>query len=214
MTISRTAGATAPERAYDWLKTMIVTLPREEERFLTEAEIAASSGLSRTPVREALMRLEAEGFIRRVPHKGSFIPALSDQDVESVMQARNVIEQWSVREVARNPGRLPIRLEAIMVQQERDDDPVDFIDHDIEFHTTILRAAGNPLLSDFYISLRDRQGRMGVRIVMADRDRTKRVIVEHRAIAEAITAGDPEAAVQAMDTHLNTTLSSMMAPRI
>ncbi|MFH4285162.1 GntR family transcriptional regulator, partial [Acinetobacter baumannii] len=80
------------------------------EMFLSEAQVAAASGTSRTPVREALLRLEAEGFIRRVPHKGAYIPALTDKDVDDVMQARRVVEEWSIAQVAPNPGQVPDRL--------------------------------------------------------------------------------------------------------
>ncbi|WP_227998939.1 GntR family transcriptional regulator [Nocardia australiensis] len=214
MTTSKTSVASAPELAYEWLKNTIVTLPRDEEMFLSESQVAAASGTSRTPVREALLRLEAEGFIRRVPHKGAFIPALSDSDIEAVMQARRVVEEWSVTEVAPNPGQLPARLRGLVDSQEADTDPVDFIAHDLEFHTTIIRAAGNPLMHDFYRSLRDRQMRMGVRIVMDDDDRKKQVLIEHAAIVDALAAKDHAAAVQAVREHLDTTLCSLKQPRL
>lgn len=209
MSTSRSGTATAPELAYEWLKQTIITLPRDEEMFLSEAQVAASSGISRTPVREALMRLEAEGFIRRVPHKGAYIPALSDRDVDEVMQARRVVEEWSVHEVAPRPGLVPDKLALLLQQQEDDQDPVDFIAHDLEFHTTIIRAAGNSLMGDFYNSLRDRQMRMGVRIVMNDEHRKKQVLVEHWAIADAIRAGDVDAAVRSVREHLRTTHDSL-----
>lgn len=204
----------APELAYEWLKNTIITLPRTEEMFLTEAQVAASSGISRTPVREALLRLEAEGFVRRVPHKGAFIPALSDSDVDMTMQARSVVEEWSVNNVAATPGLLPDKLRVILELQENDSDPVQFIAHDLEFHTAIISATGNPLLKDFYSSLRVRQMRMGVRIVLTDHDRIQQVLVEHRAILDAIGGKDPDAAVQAVREHLRTTLQSMKQPRL
>lgn len=214
MNASKPTAATAPELAYEWLKNKIITLPREEEMFLTEAEVAAASGLSRTPVREALLRLQAEGFIRRVPHKGAFIPALSDSDVEAVMQARRVVEEWSVTEVARAPGAVPDRLYQILEAQSQDADPVDFIAHDLEFHTTVIRAAGNPLMNDFYSSLRDRQMRMGVRILLEDQARKKQVLIEHRAIADALAGRDAQAAVDAVREHLETTLQTMKQPHL
>lgn len=130
------------------------------------------------------------------------------------MQARRVVEEWSVTEVAPQPGLVPDRLRILLDLQENDTDPVDFIAHDLEFHTAIIRAAGNPLMNNFYSSLRDRQMRMGIRIVMADETRKKQVLVEHRAIADAIAAGDPQAAVQAVREHLDTTLRSMKRPNI
>ena len=65
-----------------------------------------------------------------------------------------------------------------------------------------------------YSSLRDRQMRMGVRIVIADENRKKQVIVEHRSIADAIAARDPEAALKAVREHLDTTMRSMKRPNI
>lgn len=207
-----TEATRAPELAYRWLRDTIVELPREEEMFLTEGEIAESSGLSRTPVREALLRLEAEGYVRRIPHKGAYIPAISDRDVDVIMQARRVVEEWSVTEVAPEPGRLPDELHNIIQQQETDNDPVKFIAHDLEFHTSIIRTAGNPVLNDFYRSLRDKQMRMGVRIVSGDVERQIQVVTEHRAIADALAARDPERAVAAVRAHSSTTLASMTRP--
>jgi DNA-binding GntR family transcriptional regulator len=206
--------ASAPTLAYEWLKKTIVTLPRDEEMFLSEAQVAASSATSRTPVREALMRLEAEGFIRRVPHKGAYIPALSDRDVDEVMQARRVVEEWSVHEVAADPALVSDRLQSVLEQQANDEDPVDFIAHDLEFHTIIIRAAGNTLMRDFYATLRDRQMRMGVRILMDDEHRKEQVLVEHRAIADAIAAGDVDAAVRCVREHLQTTHHLLKQPHL
>ncbi|MCW4354126.1 GntR family transcriptional regulator [Hoyosella sp. YIM 151337] len=214
MSTLKSAGATAPELAYEWLKNTIITLPREEELFLSEAQVAASSGFSRTPVREALMRLEAEGFVRRIPYKGAYIPALTDSDVRAVMQARQVVEEWSVSQVTPDPGMVPEKLFHLLEEQEQDIDPVDFIALDLEFHTTIIRAAGNPLMTDFYSSLRDRQMRMGVRIILGDKARKQQVLVEHRAIAEAIRTQDPQRAAEAVRQHLTTTLRSMTQQQI
>lgn len=206
-------SASAPELAYEWLKNTILTLPREEEMFLSEAQVAAASGTSRTPVREALLRLEAEGFVRRVPHKGAYVPALTDKDVDDVIQARRVVEEWSIAQVAPNPGQVPARLRELLASQEADTDPVEFIAHDLEFHTTVIRAAGNQVMHEFYRSLRDRQMRMGVRIMLSDEQRKRQVLLEHGAIVDALAAGDTDAAIHAVRVHLDTTLCSLKQPR-
>ncbi|ONM48835.1 GntR family transcriptional regulator [Nocardia donostiensis] len=213
MTTSKSSAASAPELAYEWLKNTILTLPRDEEMFLSEAQVAAASGTSRTPVREALLRLEAEGFVRRVPHKGAYIPALTDKDVDDVMQARRVVEEWSITEVAPDPGQVPDRLRELVKRQEADIDPVEFIAHDLEFHTTVIRAAGNQVMHEFYRSLRDRQMRMGVRIMLSVEQRKKQVLIEHGAIVDALAASDTEAAIRAVREHLDTTLCSLKQPR-
>ena len=129
-------------------------------------------------------------------------------------QARRVVEEWSVTEVARAPGAVPDRLYQILEAQSQDADPVDFIAHDLEFHTTVIRAAGNPLMNDFYSSLRDRQMRMGVRILLEDQARKKQVLIEHRAIADALAGRDAQAAVDAVREHLETTLQTMKQPHL
>lgn len=177
--------------------------------FLTENEIAESSGLSRTPVREALLRLEAEGFINRIPNKGAYIPAVTDRDIAAIMQVRMMIEEWSVRRVAEAGGGLVDDLSEIITRQSAEDDATAFIDLDLAFHTAIISAAQNPILTDFYRSLRDRQMRMGIRIVTADHERRSRVVAEHRAIVDAIALGDPDLAGEAVRHHLDSTLASM-----
>lgn len=206
---TRPSELRAPDLAYRWLRQTIVDVPRGESLFLTENEIAESSGLSRTPVREALLRLEAEGFINRIPNKGAYIPALSDADVAAIMQVRLMIEEWSVRRVADVGGELVDELTEIVTRQAAEDDAAAFIDLDLAFHTAIISAAQNPILTGFYRSLRDRQMRMGIRVVTSDHERRSRVVAEHRAIVDAIAAHDSTLAGDAVRHHLNTTLAAM-----
>src|SRR5690606_31605175 len=94
----RSAGK---ERAYLWLRDLIVRTPWDQEAFLSENAIAEASKISRTPVREALLRLEAEGLLRRIPHKGAFIPALTSDDIDEIMEVREVIGTWATRKVVK-----------------------------------------------------------------------------------------------------------------
>lgn len=195
---------------YDWLKRHIAQLPRHDGTFLTESEVASAAGTSRTPVREALLRLEAEGFIQIVPKKGAFVPPISDAEVRAVMQARALVEDWCIRQVlSLGPDLADTLDELIDQQQDLLDDPVAFIDCDRVFHRTIVQHAGNPVLADFYESLRDRQIRMGLRAVARTEHRARTVLTEHRAIVEAIRAGEPEGAGQAVAAHLSSTLAAL-----
>jgi DNA-binding GntR family transcriptional regulator len=200
----------AQDSTYDWLRRRIVTLSRHEATFLSEVALAAEAGVSRTPVREALLRLEAEGWLRIVPRKGALIAPISDAEVDAVMQARLLIEEWGVREVVDRGEQLVDRLDALVQEQCRyRDDPATFIDLDREFHRTIVAAAGNPVLSDFYESLRDRQLRMGLQVMVADADRAEQVVTEHRAIVEGLRNLDRDDALLAVHGHLDKTLSAL-----
>ncbi|MBZ9603870.1 GntR family transcriptional regulator [Phyllobacterium chamaecytisi] len=203
----------AQDVVYRWLKQHVLTLPRHEATFVTEAEVCRATGSSRTPVREALLRLESDGFLRIVPKKGAYVAAITEADVESVMQARGLVEDWCVRRAALIGEPLAALLDQFVVRQaELQQSPVTFIECDREFHRTIVRSAGNPILADFYETLRDRQLRMGVQAIAASEERTSVVLVEHAAIVEAIRSGDPERAAASIAVHLSNTLLAMRSP--
>src|SRR6516225_1746485 len=109
----------AQDVAFAWLKTHIVTLPRSEGIFLTEAEVCRATGLSRTPVREALLRLEAEGFLQIVPKKGAFVPPITEREVEAIMQARGLVEDFCLRRAVQMADFLAPQLDRLLAQQEQ-----------------------------------------------------------------------------------------------
>jgi DNA-binding GntR family transcriptional regulator len=205
----------AQDLVYRRLKQQVLTLPPHQGTFLTEAEVCRATGTSRTPVREALLRLESEGLLQIVPKKGAYVPAIADADVEAVIQARGLVEDWCVRRAVLLSDALGEQLQKLLAQQEAlQQTPMSFIEHDREFHRTMIRAAGNPVLAEFYESLRDRQLRMGVHALMASRERTGTVLAEHAAIVEAVRSKDPDRAAAAVTLHLRKTLAALHRPAI
>src|ERR1700689_4290055 len=208
---TRARGA-KPEAAQDvvfaWLKKHIVSLPRTDGTFLTEAEVCRATGMSRTPVREALLRLEAEGFLQIVPKKGAFVPPISEREVEAIMQARALIEDFCVRRAVHLAEFLAPELDRLLAEQDKQKkSPLEFIELDREFHRAIVRAADNPVLADFYETLRDRQMRMGIYAITASTQRMDGVMVEHRAIAAAVRSRSADQAARATAEHLAKTLA-------
>lgn len=207
--------ASAQDHAFEWLKEYIATLPRNEGTFLTEGDVCESTGLSRTPVREALLRLQADGFLQIVPKKGAFVPPITDAEVEAVMQARGLVEDWCVRRATSVPDSLASELMTLIDKQKvSQGNPVEFIDSDREFHRMIVHSAGNSVIANFYESLRDRQVRMGLRAIATSEYRSSQVLKEHAAIVEGISSGDPDTAATAIATHLSGTLSALQLPVI
>ncbi|MHC6178227.1 GntR family transcriptional regulator [Glutamicibacter endophyticus] len=213
MSIMHNSQITAPERAYRWLRQQIGELPYNQEAFLSENAIAEAAGVSRTPVREALLRLEAEGLLRRVPHKGAYIPALTGTDLKEILEVRQVIGEWATRQVAEHRVDLVPHLEAILEQQAQTTDPVAFIELDIAFHRTIVEGAGNSTLAQVYDAQRFKQERLGIQAVLATTDRFDAVLVEHRAIVAGIKAGNPDQAAQAALSHLESTRKAVSTQR-
>ncbi|MGW4591891.1 GntR family transcriptional regulator [Amycolatopsis thermoflava] len=203
----------AQDVTYRFLKQRIAELPRDGGTFLTESEVAQAAGTSRTPVREALLRLEAEGFLEIVPKKGAFVPPISDAEVRAVMEARELVEHWCVHRLVPADEDFLTELDRLVERQrELVDDPVGFIDCDRAFHRAIVRKAGNPVLAEFYETLRDRQVRMGLRAVSNENNRVARVLAEHTAIVEALRSGDQAKAGEALGTHMSSTLAALHLP--
>ncbi|TDD85917.1 GntR family transcriptional regulator [Actinomadura rubrisoli] len=209
------ARESAQDTTYRWLKRHIGSLPRHEGTFLTEAEVCEATGTSRTPVREALLRLETEGFLKIMPKKGAFVPPVSDAEIEAVMQARELVEDWCVRRAAPlAEGLAPELDELVREQGGLLEDPVAFIECDRAFHRAIVRTAGNAVLAEFYETLRDRQVRMGLRAIAAEEDRARVVLAEHTAIVDALRSGDPLRSARALAAHLGGTLAVLRLPAV
>ncbi|MFJ7217675.1 GntR family transcriptional regulator [Amycolatopsis sp. NPDC098790] len=205
-----TRGPSAQDVTYGWLKKHISELSRDGGVFLSESEVAKQAGTSRTPVREALLRLEAEGFLQIVPKKGAFIPPISDSEIEAVMQARALVEDWCIKRIVPADAALVAALESLVAEQEAViDDPAAFIELDRAFHRLLVRQAGNPVLAEFYESLRERQIRMGIRAVASGENRARTVLEEHTAIVRALADGD---AGDALAAHLSSTLAVLRLP--
>jgi DNA-binding GntR family transcriptional regulator len=204
-------NGTATERAYTFTKGRVLDSTYAGGELLSEGEVAAELGVSRTPVREAFLRLESEGLLRLYPKRGALVVPVSAQELEAVMETRQLVEGFALGKVLAD-GPAPAIAEALgdaIVRQEAlaaAGDAHGFVAVDREFHTTFVTAAGNPIVSTVYDSLRDRQQRMVITSLLRDARRTDSILVEHRALADAIGAGDLERAQAVLAAHLRGTL--------
>jgi DNA-binding GntR family transcriptional regulator len=191
---------TATERAYAFAKQRILDGRFAGGELISEGDVAAGVSLSRTPVREAFLRLESEGLV--VP--------VSAAEVEHVMETRLVVERFAVEKIIRAGTELHGAPEAAIAAQERlvgGEDAPEFVEADREFHRTFVAGAGNPILLQLHDSLRDRQSRMGLGAIARDTDRIRQILEEHRAIAAAVRARDADGAHRIVGRHLQGTLA-------
>ncbi|MDQ1009598.1 DNA-binding GntR family transcriptional regulator [Streptomyces sp. V4I23] len=195
----------AADRVYTHIKQAVLDRQYEGGTLLTEGELAEAVGVSRTPVREALLKLEVEGLIKLYPKKGALVLAVSAQEIADVVETRLLVEEFAVRKAVPAPAALIARLQDILDEQQRHaaaGDLAAFAVSDRCFHAEIVRHAGNEILSKLYDQLRDRQLRMGVAIMQALPDRVTRNHTEHAEILERIRAGDVEGAAACVRAHL------------
>ncbi|HEV7581411.1 MAG TPA: GntR family transcriptional regulator [Mycobacterium sp.] len=207
---------TAKDRALDYVKTQVLTGAFPGGELISEGDIASALGMSRTPVREAFLRMEAEGLLRLYPQRGALVVPVSPDEVRSVIEARLVLEQFATRKVV---GRGPTACAAVFerlsgaMARQRDAaaaaDWREFVDADRAFHTITLDESGNGILSGFYSSLRDRQMRMIGESSLREPDRVTTILHEHLGIAEALRDGDLPGALQAVQTHLASTVRAI-----
>jgi DNA-binding GntR family transcriptional regulator len=223
VTVTPTATTTAPPReraqtakvaAYDHVRRQILRDATDEPYFLLEETVASELGVSRTPVREAFLMLEAEGLLQLVPRKGAVVAPITGRQVREVMEVRSVVESWAASHVVADAQLRPALLASLRVHQtelERigDDDPTALIEADRQFHRELVAAAGNQVMLDLYERMRDLQLRMGVRAVIGDPGRAAAVRREHERIVDALEAGVEADVLEAVRAHLDVTLASL-----
>ncbi|MEV7559015.1 GntR family transcriptional regulator [Streptomyces sp. NPDC048331] len=198
-------AVTAAERVYQHVKQEVLDRRYEGGTLLTEGELAAAVGVSRTPVREALLRLETEGLLKLYPKKGALVLQVSAQEITDVLETRMLVEEFTVRRAVPAPPGLLDRLAALLDEQRRHADAGDLaamMAADRGFHAEIVRNAGNQILCRLYDQLRDRQLRMGVALLHAHPERLDRTLAEHAEILDALRAGDAAAAAEAVRGHI------------
>ncbi|NUW05083.1 GntR family transcriptional regulator [Streptomyces sp. CAI 127] len=195
----------AAERVYTHIKEAVLERRYEGGTLLTEGDLADAVGVSRTPVREALLRLEVEGLIKLYPKKGALVLAVSAQEIKDVVETRLLVEEFAARKAVPASPRLIERLEQLLEEQRRlaeDGDLAAVAVTDRCFHAEIVKHAGNEILSRLYDQLRDRQLRMGVAVMEAHPGRIEANITEHGELLEAIRAGDADGAALVVRRHV------------
>jgi DNA-binding GntR family transcriptional regulator len=195
----------AAERVYTHVKQAVLDRRYEGGTLLSEGELAEAVGVSRTPVREALLRLEAEGLLKLYPKKGALVLPVSAQEIADVVETRLLVELHAAEKVAPASPQLAARLEELEEQKTHAaaGDLAAFAVADRCFHAEIVRAGGNRILAQLYDQLRDRQLRMGVATMNAEPDRIAKNIAEHTEILEALRAGDTSAALTLVQRHVS-----------
>ncbi|MFD8718689.1 GntR family transcriptional regulator [Streptomyces sp. NPDC059629] len=196
----------AADRVYSHVKQGVLDRRYEGGTLLTEGELAEAVGVSRTPVREALLRLEAEGLIKLYPKKGAMVLPVSAQEIADVVETRMLVEEHAVRKAVPPSPALVARLEELLTRQKAEAAAGDLAAAAVTdrcFHAEIVRDGGNAILSRLYDQLRDRQLRMGVAIMHAHPDRIAKSLTEHEEILDALRAGDAEHAVDLVHRHVD-----------
>jgi DNA-binding GntR family transcriptional regulator len=207
------AGSTAPlenrtlwQRVHEFLREEILAdrLPPGTE--LQEAALAASLGVSRGPVREALGRLSAEGLVMIRPRNGAVVRSFSRDEFIEAYQVREALETFALRlAVPRITNEELSALDDLldrMVEQAEAEDAHSFFNTNAAFHEAMVEASGNRRLDEMHRQLLRQLGRYHMRS-LALRGNLQESIDEHRAIVRAIRARDVELAIALLAEHIH-----------
>lgn len=172
---------------------------------LTVDAVANRLGVSRTPVKEALVRLEREGLVRVVPRRGAFVAMLSAEEVLELYDLREVLDGLAARKAAERIT--PQELATLARYLRRADkcaatgDLTRYSDADLAFHQAVRQASKSPRLVEMLENLRD-QTRLLMSTSILLEGRLQRSIEEHRRIYEALRRRDGPAAEEAARAHM------------
>ena len=191
--------------AYRALHRALISGELQPGEIYKEKELATMLGISRTPVREALLELSAKGLVKFLPRKGIQITQFNLQDLNEIFELRKALELMSIEKVAAFITKNDLHtLQHVLEAQRKSAEKKDFMEflqHDRAFHTLISELTNNGRLVSNLENIRDLIHLMGAHALSAE-GRLEEVIEEHEAVFEALSAADQEAARKKMDYHL------------
>ncbi|MBS3969814.1 MAG: GntR family transcriptional regulator [Clostridia bacterium] len=207
------------EQVYDYLREAILNTDLEIGKLYSDQWVANNIGVSRTPVREAVLQLQHEGLIDVVPYRGFIIKMISKKEIIDIFQLREAIEGFSIRQLIiskkSSPGNFADLLhelkKAIKYQEiaNQKEDSKDFWNADRLFHESIVKHCGNKCFNDIYRSHRDKIQLIALE-TLKDKNRLYSALSEHRVIVEAIEKGTELEAYEKIALHLHSTKSLIM----
>ncbi len=199
------AGVTPPQgrSPYDRLLDEIRTGRLPPGARLREADLAARLGISRTPVREAIRRLEGEGLVVHEARSGAALRRLDHAEVMELYEMRSVLEGTAARMAARGASEVELaELKALNLEMAGAvDDPERTGRLNRQFHATLLNAARNRFLSRAMATLQRTLLILGPS-TLANPDRAEQALLEHGRILKALAARDMDEAELAMRSHI------------
>ncbi|MFC7914628.1 GntR family transcriptional regulator [Streptomyces sp. NPDC057386] len=200
------------ERVYEALLDLITTRALEPGRHLIESDLAEHLGVSRQPVREALQRLNTEGWVDLRPAQGAYVHEPSEEEADQLLTVRTLLEAEAARLAALNAHSAGIEvLEEIVtdgIRAVQADDIGAAVALNARFHSTIMELAGNTVLAELAARV---ERRVRWYYTPVARQRGHKSWLEHQALMGAIVTRDADLAARLMRDHTEQTRRSYHA---
>ncbi len=207
--------AKAVDSAYRAIREGILAGTFDQGSHITARQLAEATGLSRTPVREAMRRLDAEGMITLIPNRGAFVARWTEKEIEQIYELRVLLESFAAQvaaeritdeqraelhALAREMGRLveqrPVDVEAIAEVNDK-------------FHKGVLEACGNPRLRDLLGTITEVPLQLST-FRRYSVDELRRSASQHAELVSALMAGDGDWARSVMNAHIRSARHTLL----
>ncbi|MCT4585290.1 MAG: GntR family transcriptional regulator [Peptostreptococcaceae bacterium] len=194
------------EIVFEHLRQSILTGKLEPSQRLMEVQLAEELGVSRTPVREAIRKLELEGLVVMIPRKGAYVADVSLKDIIEVLEIRSALEGLAASLCASRMDEESLnKLKKISDEFEealKFDNVELMVEKDIAFHDLIFKSTSNDKLIQMNNSLREQVYRFRV-MYISDFDKSNSLINEHKSIVKALMKKDSKGAMELSMKHID-----------
>ncbi|KAF4411102.1 MULTISPECIES: GntR family transcriptional regulator [Streptomyces] len=213
---ARARGRNTRQLVHELLRSRIISLELAPGASLSENDLAAELGVSRTPVRESLILLGEEGLVDVYPQLGTFVARIRERDIAAAQFIREALECAALRDAVGRATRRDVadlrELLAAQADTERRDDPEGFFRLDEEFHARLMAAGGHPeawpVVSQAKAQL-DRARRLSLPLTQ----QLSLLIGQHTAVVDQLEQGDLDRADEALRSHLRLVFTDVQTIR-
>ena len=203
------------EKAYLVIKEMILTGKLDNNVIHNEKTISDLLGVSRTPVREAMLELGKENIVKYIPGKGLKINIFTKNVIRDAYEIRKLVEGLIINKICNNIAKKDLKKIEILLKTQikyyEKNDEISFIEFDKEFHLYMSSLQDNDQINSILLNLRDQQHLMGIKAVKNNKKRMLQGIDEHLAIFSALKKGDQKKSYNLMMQHLSNTEAILLS---
>jgi len=199
------------ERVYEIIRDMITTRELRSRERIVEEELAKKLGVSRTPIKRALAKLNEEGLVKVVPRQGTYVEKFSLKDALSIYDAREVLEGLAARLAASSITDKQVKeMREIFRNAEDFIEKKDFdayIKADIKFHGLLAQASGNKIISQIIANFHLRINSFNVGLIRSPSETLK----EHLSIIDALSKHESDLAEKLIREHIKTSREKLLS---
>lgn len=201
------------EMAFQSIKAAILSNKLEPGKIYNEQGLAKELGISKTPVREALLDLATKGFINPLPRRGVQVNVLTEKDIKDLYDVRIALETAIVRWIIPKLTEESLKKIEAIHKKERSaikaDDRLSYLRIDREFHLYLASLTENRYMATSLENIRDLIDWMGFK-ALTRQERMEEVEHEHEKVIEKLRKGDPKGAEHLMEEHIRITVKNVL----